>query len=151
MRAPACQESSHLRTASRCGCRRCARCAPCHAPVVPRLQVSGEREFFGPMVVEAVTKLDPATLDLRMLGIKKVQVCAVVSALGAGVGGWQTHREALGPLQQGWKQTLTAPLLPEIQHGAGLWAKTLVLHFLGIGVAASVVSSSAEVAERLHD
>jgi len=38
------------------------------------VQVSGEREFFGHMVVDAVTKLDPATLDLRMLGIKKVQV-----------------------------------------------------------------------------
>ena len=35
--------------------------------------VSGEREFFGTMVVEAVTKLDPRTLDLRMLGVKKVQ------------------------------------------------------------------------------
>ena len=37
-------------------------------------QVSGERDFFAHMVVEAVTKLDPETLDLRMLGIKKVQV-----------------------------------------------------------------------------
>lgn len=35
--------------------------------------VSGEREFFGAMVVDAVTKLDPRTLDLRMLGVKKVQ------------------------------------------------------------------------------
>jgi T-complex protein 1 subunit eta len=37
------------------------------------LQVSGERDFFAAMVVEAVMKLDPETLDLRMLGIKKVQ------------------------------------------------------------------------------
>ena len=35
--------------------------------------VAGEGEFFGKMVVDAVTKLDPRTLDLRMLGIKKVQ------------------------------------------------------------------------------
>ena len=35
--------------------------------------VSGEREFFGKMVVDAVMKLDPRTLDLRMLGVKKVQ------------------------------------------------------------------------------
>ena len=35
--------------------------------------VSGEKEFFGTMVVDAVTKLDPRTLDLRMLGVKKVQ------------------------------------------------------------------------------
>ena len=37
-------------------------------------QVSGERDFFAKVVVDAVTKLDPETLDLRMLGIKKVQV-----------------------------------------------------------------------------
>jgi hypothetical protein len=42
------------------------------------LQVSGERDFFAAMVVEAVTKLDPETLDLRMLGIKKVQVGELV-------------------------------------------------------------------------
>lgn len=36
--------------------------------------MSGERDFFAKMVVDAVTKLDPETLDLRMLGIKKVQV-----------------------------------------------------------------------------
>ena len=35
--------------------------------------VSGEKDFFGKMVVDAVTKLDPRTLDLRMLGVKKVQ------------------------------------------------------------------------------
>eukprot|EP00887_Chlorella_sp_A99_P006503 scaffold3.g6503.t1 len=35
--------------------------------------VSGERDFFASMVVDAVTKLDPETLDLRMLGVKKVQ------------------------------------------------------------------------------
>lgn len=35
--------------------------------------VSGEREFFGEMVVNAVTRLDTSTLDLRMLGVKKVQ------------------------------------------------------------------------------
>ena len=38
------------------------------------MQVSGERDFFAKMVVDAVTKLDPASVDLRMLGIKKVQV-----------------------------------------------------------------------------
>ena len=35
--------------------------------------VSGERDFFADMVVRAVMTLDPASLDLRMLGIKKVQ------------------------------------------------------------------------------
>lgn len=40
----------------------------------PRLQVSGERDFFAKIVVDAVTNLDPESLDLRMLGIKKVQV-----------------------------------------------------------------------------
>jgi hypothetical protein len=34
--------------------------------------VSGEKEFFAEMVVEAVSKLDPTTLDLKMIGIKKV-------------------------------------------------------------------------------
>jgi hypothetical protein len=38
------------------------------------VQVSGERDFFASMVVDAVTRLDPDALDLRMLGIKKVQV-----------------------------------------------------------------------------
>eukprot|EP00201_Polytomella_parva_P007898 CAMPEP_0175068362 /NCGR_PEP_ID=MMETSP0052_2-20121109/17631_1 /TAXON_ID=51329 ORGANISM="Polytomella parva, Strain SAG 63-3" /NCGR_SAMPLE_ID=MMETSP0052_2 /ASSEMBLY_ACC=CAM_ASM_000194 /LENGTH=547 /DNA_ID=CAMNT_0016335385 /DNA_START=97 /DNA_END=1737 /DNA_ORIENTATION=- len=35
--------------------------------------VSSEKEFFADMVVEAVTTLDPATLDLKMIGVKKVQ------------------------------------------------------------------------------
>eukprot|EP01025_Chloroclados_australasicus_P020302 TRINITY_DN213_c0_g3_i1.p1 TRINITY_DN213_c0_g3~~TRINITY_DN213_c0_g3_i1.p1 ORF type:complete len:587 (-),score=93.81 TRINITY_DN213_c0_g3_i1:182-1774(-) len=34
--------------------------------------VSGEREFFSDMVVDAVTTLDRQTLDLKMIGIKKV-------------------------------------------------------------------------------
>ncbi|GFH26903.1 t-complex protein 1 subunit eta [Haematococcus lacustris] len=34
--------------------------------------VSGEKEFFSQMVVDAVCKLDPQTLDLKMIGIKKV-------------------------------------------------------------------------------
>eukprot|EP00877_Chromochloris_zofingiensis_P005140 jgi/Chrzof1/14627/Cz09g09290.t1 len=34
--------------------------------------VSGEKDFFAEMVVEAVSRLDPATLDLKMIGIKKV-------------------------------------------------------------------------------
>ncbi len=37
------------------------------------LQVSGEKEFFAKMVVDAVSTLDPATLDMSMLGTKKVQ------------------------------------------------------------------------------
>lgn len=36
-------------------------------------QVSGEGEFFADMVVEAVSRLDPETLDMSLLGIKKVQ------------------------------------------------------------------------------
>ena len=35
--------------------------------------VSGERDFFARMVVDAVSALDPALLDLRLLGVKKVQ------------------------------------------------------------------------------
>ncbi len=34
--------------------------------------MSGEKEFFAEMVVDAVSKLDPSTLDLRLIGIKKV-------------------------------------------------------------------------------
>jgi T-complex protein 1 subunit eta len=43
-------------------------------------QVSGERDFFAKMVVDAVTTLDPQSVDLRMLGIKKVQVGAASNA-----------------------------------------------------------------------
>lgn len=35
--------------------------------------VSGEKEFFAQMVVDAVSKLDPVSLDLKLIGIKKVQ------------------------------------------------------------------------------
>lgn len=35
--------------------------------------VSGEKEFFANLVVDAVSVLDPQTLDLRMIGVKKVQ------------------------------------------------------------------------------
>ena len=34
--------------------------------------MSGEKEFFAQMVVDAVSKLDIQTLDLKMIGIKKV-------------------------------------------------------------------------------
>lgn len=34
--------------------------------------VSGEKEFFSKMVVDAVATLDPEMLDLKMIGIKKV-------------------------------------------------------------------------------
>ncbi|GMH33334.1 hypothetical protein BSKO_01168 [Bryopsis sp. KO-2023] len=34
--------------------------------------VSGEKEFFANMVVDAVTRLDPRTLDLKLVGVKKV-------------------------------------------------------------------------------
>ncbi len=37
------------------------------------MQVSGEKEFFAKMVVDAVSALDPETLDLSLLGTKKVQ------------------------------------------------------------------------------
>lgn len=51
---------------------------PCHARVAvvrhqSAVQVSGEKEFFAEMVVEAVSALDTETLDLSLLGIKKVQ------------------------------------------------------------------------------
>ena len=56
-------------------------CACLYCPlIVP--QVSGERDFFAKMVVDAVTTLDPRSVDLRMLGIKQVQVGA-----GWGMGG----------------------------------------------------------------
>jgi T-complex protein 1 subunit eta len=35
--------------------------------------VSGEKEFFAQMVVDAVSKLDPVSLDLKLIGMKKVQ------------------------------------------------------------------------------
>lgn len=35
--------------------------------------MSGEKDFFAQMVVDAVSVLDPQTLDLRMIGTKKVQ------------------------------------------------------------------------------
>jgi hypothetical protein len=42
------------------------------------VKVSGEKDFFANMVVEAVSKLDPATLDLRLIGMKKVRrLCKV--------------------------------------------------------------------------
>lgn len=34
--------------------------------------MSGEKQFFAEMVVDAVAQLDPDTLDLSLLGIKKV-------------------------------------------------------------------------------
>ena len=46
-------------------------CSP--ASFTSWLQVSGEKEFFADMVVEAVSKLDHATLDLKLIGTKKVQ------------------------------------------------------------------------------
>lgn len=36
-------------------------------------QVSGEKEFFANLVVDAVSVLDPQTLDLRMIGVKKAR------------------------------------------------------------------------------
>lgn len=36
--------------------------------------MSGEKEFFANLVVDAVLRLDIKTLDLRMVGMKKVQV-----------------------------------------------------------------------------
>ena len=35
-------------------------------------QVSGERDFFAAMVVDAVSALDVETLDMSLLGVKKV-------------------------------------------------------------------------------
>ena len=36
------------------------------------MQVSGERDFFAEMVVDAVSALDVETLDMSLLGVKKV-------------------------------------------------------------------------------
>ena len=38
--------------------------------------MSGEKEFFANLVVDAVLRLDLQTLDLRMIGMKKVRSCA---------------------------------------------------------------------------
>jgi hypothetical protein len=43
--------------------------------------VSGEREFFAQMVVDAVTALDASTLDLKMIGMKKVRHRAGAASL----------------------------------------------------------------------
>ena len=40
-------------------------------------QVSGEKEFFAKLVVDAVSVLDPQTLDLKMIGVKKVGAAAL--------------------------------------------------------------------------
>lgn len=45
----------------------------CAATSLNSKLVSGERDFFAEMVVNAVMRLDPDSLDLRMLGMKKVQ------------------------------------------------------------------------------
>eukprot|EP00775_Hariotina_reticulata_P013203 gene13203-13334_t len=44
----------------------------CAATSLNSKLVSGERDFFAQMVVDAVSCLDPSTLDLKMIGIKKV-------------------------------------------------------------------------------
>lgn len=44
-------------------------------------QVSGEREFFAQMVVDAVTALDASTLDLKMIGMKKVRPCSSAASV----------------------------------------------------------------------
>ena len=58
-----------------CGGGSHARTHPTTGPAQPThpTQVSGERDFFAEMVVQAVTTLDPESVDLRMLGVKKVQ------------------------------------------------------------------------------
>lgn len=42
-------------------------------PLHALAQVSGEKDFFAKMVVDAVSKLDSVTLDMSLLGTKKVQ------------------------------------------------------------------------------
>ena len=55
-------------------------------PFLHGAQVSGEKEFFANLVVDAVSKLDIKTLDLRMVGMKKVQVRTGHTHLGYCVG-----------------------------------------------------------------
>ncbi len=62
-------------------------------------QVSGEKEFFSEMVVTAVSRLDPSTLDLKMIGMKKV---------GAAAGGfagsfWTQGGECLRASRRPWR------------------------------------------------
>lgn len=42
--------------------------------------MSGERDFFAEMVVDAVSALDVETLDMSLLGVKKVS-CPTLSQL----------------------------------------------------------------------
>jgi len=49
-------------------------------------QVSGERDFFAAMVVDAVSALDPETLDMSLLGMKKVGRHCLNRQHPAGVG-----------------------------------------------------------------
>lgn len=57
-------------------------------------QVSGEKEFFANLVVDAVSRLDIKTLDLRMVGMKKVQVRWGCAPRG-GASGAGSHLRAL--------------------------------------------------------
>ena len=56
----------------------------------PLAQVSGEKEFFANLVVDAVLRLDLQTLDLRMIGMKKARS----PSFACRNAGWQ-HTEVL--------------------------------------------------------
>jgi hypothetical protein len=62
--------------------RHAARARP-GRPGLLHAQVSGERDFFANMVVDAVRYLDLATLDLKMIGMKKVRCGAACQEAAA--------------------------------------------------------------------
>jgi hypothetical protein len=80
-------------------------------------QVSGEKEFFSEMVVSAVTRLDPSTLDLKMIGMKKVRQGGWGVGAGAGLGGGTGARGG-----SGWVAPVERALCSKRQHAcqAGL-------------------------------
>lgn len=89
--------------------------------------MSGEREFFAQMVVDAVCHLDPERLDLRMLGVKKVQVGCWLAAwlprwvLGQGAGSEESAGGVLAGWLAGWPGLVMVGWLLFYRVRAGAW------------------------------
>lgn len=66
----------------------------CAATALSSKLISQSKEFFSKMVVDAVMMLDDL-LQLKMIGIKKVQGGALEVSVGAFLKGWETGVPAL--------------------------------------------------------